>query len=60
MVPEFLIMVASLIEGRAQARGCSGLVVVAYGLSCSVTRGILPVQGLNPCRLHWQADSYPL
>ena len=30
------------------------------GLSCSVTCGILSDQGLNPCPLHWQVDSYPL
>ena len=35
-------------------------VVVAHGLSCSVACGILPDQGLNPCPLHWQADSQPL
>ena len=30
------------------------------GLSCSETCGILLDQGLNPCLLHWQADSLPL
>ena len=29
-------------------------------LGCSVERGIFPNQRLNPCPLHWQADSYPL
>ena len=29
--------------------------VVGHGLS-----GIFPDQGLNPCPLHWQADSYSL
>ena len=33
---------------------------MAHGLSCSTARGILPDQGLNPCPLHWQADSQPL
>ena len=35
----------------------AGLVVVAHGLSCSAACGIFPDQGLNPCPLHWQADS---
>ena len=34
--------------------------VVAHRLSCSVACGVLPDQGLNPCLLHWQADSSPL
>ena len=38
----------------------TGSVVVAHGLSCSVACGIFPNQGLNPCPLHWQADSQPL
>jgi len=37
-----------------------GLIVVAHGLSCSMACGIFPGQGLNPCFLHWQADSLPL
>ena len=37
-----------------------GSVIVAYGPSCSVARGIFPDQGSNPCPLHWQADSQPL
>ena len=35
-------------------------VVVAHRLSCSAAYGIFPDQGLNPCPLHWQVDSYPL
>ena len=38
----------------------AGSVVVAHRLSCSVAYGIFPDQGLNPCPLHWQADSQPL
>ena len=34
--------------------------VVAHGLRCSVTCGILLDQGSNPCPLHWRADSQPL
>ena len=37
-----------------------GSVVVAHGLSCSVTCGIFLNQGLNRCLLHWQVGSYPL
>ena len=35
----------------------TGSVVVAHGLTCSVTCGIFLDQGSNPCPLHWQADS---
>ena len=38
----------------------TGSVVVAHGPSCSAACGIFPDQGLNPCSLHWQADSQPL
>ena len=38
----------------------AGSVVVAHGPSRSVACGIFPDQGLNPCPLHWQADSQPL
>ena len=38
----------------------AGSVIVAHGPSCSVACGIFPNQGLNPCPLHWQADSQPL
>lgn len=30
------------------------------GRSCSEACGIVLDQRLNPCRLHWQADSHPL
>ena len=45
---------------RSTGSRCAGSVVVAHGPSCSVTCGILPDQGSNPCALHWQADSQPL
>ena len=38
----------------------AGSVVVAHGPSCSAACGIFTDQGLNPCPLHWQADSQPL
>ena len=45
---------------RSTGSRCAGSVVVAHRLSCSAACGILPDQGLNPCPLHWQADSQPL
>ena len=36
------------------------LIVVVHGLNSSTARRIFPDEGLNPCPLHWQADSYPL
>ena len=38
----------------------AGSVIVAHGPSCSAVCRIFPDQGLNPCPLHWQADSQPL
>ena len=38
----------------------AGSVIVAHRPSCSAACGIFPDQGLNPCPLHWQADSQPL
>ena len=38
----------------------AGSVIVAHGPRCSAACGIFPDQGLNPCPLHWQADSQPL
>ena len=35
-------------------------VVVMHRLSCSAACGIFLDQGLNPCLLHFQRDSYPL
>ena len=44
----------------AAALGARASVVVAKGLSCSGTCGILPDQGSDLCPLPWQADSCPL
>ena len=58
-----LIAVTSLVaEHGLQVRGLQqlwqvGSVVVAHELSCSAACGIFLEQGLNPCPLHWQADS---
>ena len=38
----------------------TGSVVVAHEPSCSGACGIFPDQELNPCLLHWQADSLVL
>ena len=53
-----LTIVASLVGSTGSRR--AGSVIVAHGPSCSAACGILPEQGLNPCPLHWQADSQPL
>ena len=50
-----LIALASLVA--EQIPGLQGSVVVVHGLSCPAACGIFPDQGLNPCTLHWQADS---
>ena len=52
----FLIAVASLVaEHRLQ--GSQDSLVVLLWVSCPDICGICPDQGLNPCPLHWQADS---
>ena len=38
----------------------AGSAIVAHRPSSSAACGIFPDQGLNPCPLHWQADSQPL
>ena len=49
---------ASVVVARGLSScGTWASVVVAHGLSCSAACGIFPDQGLNPCPLHWQADS---
>ena len=57
-VHTLLIVIASLLAEHRLER--TGLVVVANGLCCSVSRRISLDQGSNPCLLHWQADSLPL
>ena len=39
---------------------CAGSIVVVHGLNCSMACAVFPDQGLIPCLLHWQVDSYPL
>ena len=58
-----LIAVASLVaEHGSWAHRLQYLwhVGFAHGLSYSAACGILSDQGLNPCLLHWQADSLSL
>ena len=40
-------------------RGTRTSAVVEHALCCSTAYGAFPAQGLNPCPLQWQADSYP-
>ena len=40
--------------------GSQAAVAEAHGISCSAASGIFLDQGLNPCPLHWQANSYPV
>ena len=47
-----------LLRGTGSRR--AGSVTVAHRPNCSAACGIFPDQGLNPCPLHWQADSQPL
>ena len=52
-----LTIAASLVaEHRLQTRRLSN----CGSQACPAACGILPDQGLNPCPLHWQADSQPL
>ena len=47
------IAVCGIIIGMASP-------VVGHRLSCPITYGIFPDQGLNPCPLYWQVEFYPL
>ena len=38
----------------------TGSIAVAPGLGCSAASGFLLAQWLNPCLLHWRAESLPL
>ena len=60
-----LVAVAPLVAERrlqvhrVQSLKHVGSVVVAHGLSCSDVCEIFLDRALNPCPLHWRADSYP-
>ena len=58
VVCRLLIAVASPVAEHG-ALGSRTSVAVVHGLSCPMTWGIFQDQGLNPCPLHWRADSYP-
>ena len=62
-VRRLLLVMASLVAAHGlQVCGLQQLwhqssVVVVRGPSCSMAYGFFLDQGLNPCPLHWQADS---
>ena len=56
VVHGLLIAVASLVADH-RLSGMQASVAVAQGFSCLVACGIFLGKGLNPCPLHWQADS---
>ena len=49
-----------LLLRRSTGSRRAGSAIVAHGPGRSAACGIFPDQGLNPCPLHWQADSQPL
>ena len=63
---QWLLSLQSTGSGRAGFRSCSPwdlehrIGSCGARAFCSVTCGIFPDQGSNPCLLHWQADSSPL
>ena len=57
--PLFIVVRRPLLLRSTGSRR-AGSVTVAHGPSCSAACGIFPDQALNPCPLHWQADSQPL
>jgi len=54
----FPTVVASLVEHGLYSVQAS--VVIVHRLGCFMACAIFPNQGLNPCLLHWQAESLPL
>ena len=70
VVPGLLTAVAALVGRRLEGTHASvaavsslqstASIVVVRRLSCSTTHGTFLDQGLNPCLLHWEADSLPL
>ena len=54
------LSLSRLLLLRSTGSRRAGSVIVGHGPSCSAACGIFPDQGLNPCPLHWQADSQPL
>ena len=55
----WFLLLQSMVSRHGGFSSCSacGLSSVAHGLSFSVTCGLFPSQGSNPCPLPWQADS---
>ena len=60
LVAEMGFSVLGLHESQLLGSKAQGSTVVAHRLSCSLACEIFPDQALNPCLLHWQADSLPL
>ena len=56
----FSCCAAWISDAMAPGLQSVGSVVLARRLSCPTAHGIFPGQRLNPCLLHWQADSSPL
>ena len=60
----FAVVCGLLIEGASLVASAGsrrvGSAFVAHGHSCPEACAVLLDQGWNPCRLHWQADSYLL
>ena len=49
-----------LARGLCSCGSPTGSIVVTHRPSCSTVFGIFSDRVLNPCLLHWQADSLPL
>ena len=49
-----------LLVAERRLQGARALIIAAFRLYLLLGMWHLPDQGLNPCLLHWQADSYPL
>ena len=58
-LPGLLLVGASLVV-KDGPREWGLPVDVALRLSCPAALATFTDQGLKPCRLHWQVDSYPL
>ena len=53
----FVVVCRLLLLQSTGSRYAGSVVVAQLWLSCSAACGILLDQGLNPCPLHWPADS---
>ena len=60
LVAVFRLLTAGPLAAERGLAGMWAALVVAHGLGCPAACGIFVPGGLNPCPLHWQADSLPL